>query len=430
MTHPVSFFGLKNDIIETNMRRRWNMKSGVFKLFYVMPCLAALSVLLPLFVACTPRIETMIAPVNRPGPGVVSDSGPDIVVVMPVADYSQGNSPDAARRRQAKVMAALDQGMCRLGMKPAVTDDIVRYLVDKKVIQPIKDQKKPPIDFYSDESWSDATQEVVSGILATDLKAVNSEDAIPAGFPPEMVNEVANKFKASYLLRGRIIEYEIRDGYTLDPLRRGLLPFFFDSTSSAFFGVARSEGYDLFQDMAVGGAFGALLGSGANMPFNAPSTHSKIVGDNPRFATIETTKDGGYSLHSGLNAATWGAAGAGAAFLAKKGGAVPEAVVQMELALQRPDGEVLWYNRAEVKASLKSVFGDPRNRRLMDMAIESAVSMLMDDLNGDMPAIRARYQDMDKNKGPALTGAGAKDAGASISTKDGHSAGLPHFAPK
>lgn len=388
------------------------MKRG-FRLFSIMSGLGILGVLLALFVSCTPEIKTTVALSNQAGPNAVPASSSDIVVVMPVADYSQGNSPDAARRRQAKVMAALDQGIYRLGMKPAVTDDIIRYLVDKKVIQPIKDQKKPLIDFYSDENWSDTTQEVVSEILSTDLKAANSEEAIPAGFSPEMLDEIAKKFKARYLLRGRIVEYELRDGYTLDPLKRGLLPFFFDSTSSAFFGVARSEGYDLFQDMAIGGALGALFGSGANMPFNAPSVHSRIVGNNPRFATIETTKDGGYSLHSGLNAATWGAAGAGAAFLAKKGGAVPEAVVQLELALQRPDGEVLWYNRAEVTVSLKSVFGDPRNRRLMDTAIEAAVSMLLDDLNVNMPAIiKAHGLDVAESKGDGVksTDAGGKDS--------------------
>ncbi len=326
-------------------------------------------------------------------PAVPTDNGTSVthrptVVILPLADYSQGQTLDAATRRQAKIMACLSRDLYRIGLVSAIQDDVNRYLLDSNIIHKVRQTPKPLVAYFQASQWGELTNSVVDEINTSVFTSPPQEELDDTGLKPGVIRSIAFLFGADYLLRGRIIEYEVRKGFSMNPLRRGVLPFFFDSASSVIFGVAKSDTYDMLQDTAIGGTMGGLLGSDANTPFNAPQKTTKIVGSSPRFAHEVTKESGGYDNYATYNSLVWGAVGAGVAALAKKGGDVPEAVVQLQMALQEPSGRVEWTNTAEVRVSLGSAFSDSRKRILLDKALSEACNMLVSDLGRAVFGIR------------------------------------------
>ena len=320
-----------------------------------------------------------------------SESKAQQIVILPLADYTVGVRPDDSLRRQVKVNEALTYRLAERGFYVPLKEDVVQYLADLGVIRIIETpsiQSKNYSRFIETEmnsGWSDAMQEEVQKLLVLNEYENRSEERIEitkVGLNPGTIRQIGRYFGVDYVLRGRIVEYEIREGNTLNPLQRGLLPFFFDTTSATVFGVAESDQYDLWQDLAVGGVFGALLGSEANTPFNAPRKKVTVSGaSHPRFATETVSHSGGYSGHAGLNAGVWGGAGAAAAYLASKGGRVPQAVVQLSLALQDVrDGRIIWANRVEKQVEPVTIWADPAVRTQIDLAVEDAAAVLASDL--------------------------------------------------
>ncbi len=334
--------------------------------------------------------------------GRLTVSGPT-VVVLPLADYTQGPSPDDSLRRQMKIQTAIAYRLAQHGFSTPLEEDVLQCLADMGIIRILESASMSSpyhriMERELSSGWSEDMRNEIAKIMAQnqiDNRNDNRIEMTQVGLNPGNLREIGRRFGGQYILRGRIVEYESRDGYTLNPFRRGLLPFFFDTTSATIFGVADSEKYDLWQDMAIGAALGAGFGASANMPFNAPSEKSKIVGSHPRFATVETEEEGGYSSSHGLNAATWGLAGASAAYLAKHGGKINKGVVQISLALQDArTGKVIWANRAEKQVAPVTAWADPSVRKQIDTAIEEAARSLIDDLakslkNGVAPQVAA-----------------------------------------
>ncbi len=316
------------------------------------------------------------------------------IVMLPFADYSSGKNLDDSLRRQIKIQTAISYNLARKGYYIPMEEDVVQYLIDLGVITLIESQtiqsRRNRHNFYRElgSGWSDEMKAELKNILLENelINAPKEELKMNMiGLNKETIKEIGNYFGADYILRGRIVEYEIREGQDLNPLQQGILPFFFDWTSATLFGVAKSEKYDLWHDLAIGGSMGAGLGSMANTPFNAPSKSSKLVGTHPRFAHVVTETSGGYTNSALLNAGAWGAAGMATAYLASKGGHVPKAVVQISLALQDPKtGQVVWANRVEKEVEPISMWADPSDRKQMDKAIEEATKTLLEDLTNTL----------------------------------------------
>lgn len=301
------------------------------------------------------RVTTTIAPA-RP---LIATGINASIVLMPLADYSQGATPDRAARRQAKSLASISQQITTLGIMPAVQEDVYGYLFETGLIAPVQ----TGIPEYDASKWSNFTNSITDAILESGSSG-QAQNII--GFSPEAIKEIGKYFSAKYVLRGRIIEYNMREEKTFDPTRRGLLPFFVDGTTTGLFGVARSGNYDLWQDTATMGTLGALAGTNANGPY---------VGGT-----------GAY----GANATFWGAAAAGTAYLANKGGKVNEARVQLQLALQSTtDGKVIWTNRVEIAVAPNTAFDRSDDQHLMDKALEEAATALIDDMGRSVFGVEA-----------------------------------------
>jgi hypothetical protein len=341
------------------------------------------SVLMCLFFlgACEQVVKESISPVQSTYPGY--DQNPQKrLVILPFADYTRGARPDEFMRRQVKVLGAINHSLADYGFLTPVQEDVVQFLADQGIIRIIEGQHDRYGQYMAREmgnGWSDEMRGEIERLVAANeaISKRNKMEIAKVGFEKETLKELGNYFGANYILRGRIVEYEMRKEHTLNPFQRGILPFFFDTTSATIFGVAKSEEYDLWQNMAVGGSLGALFGSEATHPFSPPD---KVVtsGVHPAFMTV--VEQGGDAHYQGYNAAVWGTAGAAAAYLAKQGGARPLAVVQVYLAAQEAStGVVVWSNRAEVQVASQSAWGDAQARNLMDRAVEEAAKTLVCD---------------------------------------------------
>jgi TolB-like protein len=355
------------------MLNRWFI---LLLLLIIMVCLAG----------CGQKITDSVAPLNNSIQ--YPDSEAKQIVVLPLADYTMGVCPDDSLRRQIKIYEALMYRLAEKGFYVPLKEDVVQYLVDLEIIQIIG---KPSISSSSSyraiteelgSEWSDTMQKEIQKLVLVNEQLKKSKqgyEVTKAGLDPSTIQQIGRRFGADYVLRGRVVEYEIREGNTLNPLQIGVLPFFFDTSSALLFGFAESERYDLWQDLSIGAGLGALLGSDAETPFTAPRKKTITSGEaHPRFATESVTSTGGYSDHAGYNAAVWGAVGASAAYLASKGGHVPQAVVQISLALQDAiDGRVVWANRVEKQVEPITMWADPAVRTQIDKAVEEAAGALI-----------------------------------------------------
>ena len=332
------------------MFNRWSI---LLFLLAIMVCL----------VGCGQKVKDSVAPLNTSVQ--YPSSTTKQIVVLPLADYSMGVRPDDSLRRQVKIYEAVMYRLAEKGFYVPLKEDVVQYLVDVGVIRIID---TPAIRSNSrlimeelDSGWSDVMQDEIQKLMVRNDQLLSSKqrfEVSKVGLDYSTIQQIGRRFGADYVLRGRIVEYEVRDGNTLNPLRVGILPFFFDMSSSLLFGFAESEQYDLWQDLSIGAGLGALAGSFAETPFSS-----------------------GSSDYAGLNAAVWGAAGASAAYLASKGGRIPQAVVQLSLALQDAnDGRVIWENRVEKQVEPVSMWADPAERTQVDRAVEEAAAALVDDL--------------------------------------------------
>ena len=355
------------------MFNRWSI---LLFLLAIMVCL----------VGCGQKVKDSVVPLNT---SVQYPNSPaKQIVVLPLADYTMGVQPDDSLRRQVKIYEALMYRLAERGFYVPLKEDVVQYLVDLGVIRIVG---QPSIRSGSScgliteelsSGWSEAMQEEIQKLVVMNEQLDKSKqryELTRVGLDPGTIQQIGRRFRADYILRGRVVEYEVREGNTLNPLQVGILPFFFDTSSALLFGFAESERYDLWQDLAVGGGLGALLGSQAETPFTSPHKKTTITGgSHPRFATKSVSNEGGHSDHAGLNAAVWGAAGASAAYLASKGGHVPQAVVQISLALQdASDGRIIWANRVEKQVEPLSMWADPAVRTQIDRAVEEAAGALI-----------------------------------------------------
>jgi TolB-like protein len=355
----------------------------MFNRWFILLFLLAIMVCLA---GCGQKIKDSVAPLNTSVQ--YPNSSAKQIIILPLADYTMGVRPDDSLRRQIKIYEALMYRLAENGFYVPLKEDVVQYLVDLGVIQIIGQPSIRSSSSYGliteelGSEWSDTMKEEIQKLIVRSEQLGKSKqryEVTRVGLDPGTIQQIGRRFGADYILRGRIVEYEVREDNTLNPLQVGILPFLFDTSSALLFGFAESEQYDLWQDLTFGAGMGALFGSHAETPFTTPDKKTTISGgSHPRFATESVSYHGGYENHAGYNAAVWGAAGASAAYLASKGGQVKQAVVQISLALQdASDGRIIWANRVEKQVEPVSMWADPAVRIQIDRAVEEAAAALI-----------------------------------------------------
>jgi hypothetical protein len=241
-------------------------------------------------------------------------------------------------------------------------------------------------------SWHPEVKKEIKGWIEAD-KMNNSMssggDSNPLAAPgthaldKRSVASLGRNFNAEYIVRGRIIQYDLQQEHTWQMNKIGILPFFVKGTKQAAFGFAKSEEYDNLDAMALWGLAGAIIGYNADTPVDPESKKSYFDGSD-----IVTKTSGDSSDAEFWNAVIWGTGAATMAHLAMQSGVTPEAVVQLRIWVQdAASGDVVWTNRAEVKVAPQSVYGDIRSKEMFKTAVDSAATILIDDFWNKTKAI-------------------------------------------
>ncbi len=302
------------------------------------------------------------------------------VVILPFADYTTTGTPSEYWRRNILIMEALQDELKKYGFVTATQEDVIQYLLDKAIIQetPVKKEVPPEVAVLQEElqsSWSDIMKQEISLSIYRNIsqqkdendKYWNAQRLISLN--KETINNIGKYFNARFIVRGRVIEATTGQDDSFNPAQTGILPFFFKVGSRTIFGIAQTDTYEMIDEMAIGGLMGLTLGSDS-----FPVKPGEKVSGHPRFGggIVESNK------WSSANLAIWGLVGAGAAHLAHKGGRVDKAVIQLRMIVQDAEtGEILWANRAEVKTTPRSVYGEHDSNVLMARSIQDAVATLV-----------------------------------------------------
>lgn len=321
------------------------------------------------------------------------------VVVLPFADYSNGDDLFSVHQRGTAVMEAVTDHLVAKGLNLPVQEDVFQYLVDSRIISLVpyeKDKKRSHSTLERElvANWSEVMKTAIGGFIEEEQRRLEAESAstntaspleAPGahGLDSKTVRKLAKNFDAQYLVRGRIIEFDMRKEHTWDLGKLGLLPFFYGGASQMMFGIAKSEKYNTLEEMTVGGLAGALLGSRMSTPYEELVNTQTVTTSGA--TTVTTTENVGTSDYASLNSFVWGAVGVGTAYLARQGGDTPQAVVQLRIWVQDAEsGKVVWTNRAEVKVSPASAMEDSSHDVLFKSAVNRAVTILMDDMSANV----------------------------------------------
>jgi len=309
------------------------------------------------------------------------------VVLLPFADYSSGDNVMSVSAKSRSITEALTDKFAGKGFKMPVQEDVTEYLVDEKIIRVASRGNTSRLQKELDGEWSDVTKGELSNWIEADKKfnaahnsGIGNSVNAPGvhGLDKHSIAKLGRKFNADYVVRGRIIEYDLGKEHTWKLRKKGLLPFVMGGTTQAAFGFADSEEYDNLNNIALWGLVGAIAGYNADDPFQPWEKRITSTG-----TTTKGTSDAEF-----WNTVTWGMVGGGAAHLVNHSGYTPEAIVHLRIWVQdAATGEVVWTNRAEVKVAPESIYGDKRSSALFKTAVNRATTLLVDDFWNNTKAI-------------------------------------------
>lgn len=287
------------------------------------------------------------------------------IVILPFADYSQGNIESARRRNMVLTESLADQFVTR-GFGSPIAEDVFDYLVDEKIIKLSSYVASPTsaLDAEIASDWSEMMKGEIGKYkdqvdMESDQKSTTSAGA--HGIPASTVAKIGRHFNADYIVRGRILEFKTRDEASWAPWKKGLLPFVNGSANRILQGFASSDEYDerneSLTSMLIAGRLGFKQGT---WPWNTDET---IFGKSGRSA----------------NSLVWGSVGYMAGSVSHSSGKIDQAVVQMRVWVQEAStGNVIWTNRIRVLVSPETVFADKQYDTLFNSAIEKGVATLVD----------------------------------------------------
>ncbi|MGB3648787.1 MAG: hypothetical protein WA992_09660 [Desulfobulbales bacterium] len=302
------------------------------------------------------------------------------VVLLPFADYSSGDNVISVYERGSSVSEALTDRFIGKGFKMPIQEDVYQYLVETNIIRLPPQDGTAKLKTELDGEWSDVMKGEFEKWIEADRAqntAVSGGASNPGNAPgvhgldKMSISKLGRRFNADYIVRGRIIEYDLQNEHTWDLRKKGILPFIMKGTTQAAFGFAESKDYDNLNNITLWGLAGGIIGYHAGTPVDS-NTGTLNAGDYP----------------TAWNSVIWGLGGAGIAHLANHSGETPEALVQLRVWVQdSATGEVVWTNRAEVKVAPETVYGDKRSKEMFKTAVNRATTLLVDDFWNKTKAI-------------------------------------------
>lgn len=197
--------------------------------------------ILALFLAGCGRGQVVVETLNVPGStsSYAVGNGKSIVI-LPFADYAQGNL-ESAQRRNMLITESLTDRLIINGFGLPVQEDVLNYLFNENVIS--TNTSSLAIELNND--WSDTMKNDIRFYMSQVENEASKENSFGTqGLDNQMIAKIGRQFNADYVVRGRILEFKTRQGTSWAPSKRGFLPVVFESTGRSVFGYVNSDSYD------------------------------------------------------------------------------------------------------------------------------------------------------------------------------------------
>lgn len=206
-----------------------------------------IGVLALLLVSCG-RGQTVVETLNvYEGPTTNAPGNGKSIVILPFADYSQGNL-ESAQRRNMLITESLTDRLIVNGFGLPIQEDVFDYLVKENVIKlPSSDTETNSLAAELNNDWSGTMKNEIMGYMfQVEYEAAQKAGSSSGthGLSSKMVAKIGHHFNADYIIRGRIIEFKTRQEPTWAIWKKGLIPFINDGANRLVLGYASSDAYD------------------------------------------------------------------------------------------------------------------------------------------------------------------------------------------
>ena len=307
------------------------------------------------------------------------------VALFPFADYSHQQNLLHAELwgGNIKILEEITDHFIKNGILVAVQEDVNTVLVDNNVIQPLANQQliygsdggektkfrtkvigTPEYDLINVEHSEDMKDEIIN-VIKSEMAMEKAEkppvqtpilQGATVGLSREMIAHLGEELGVDLIVRGRIIEYGLKDIDTYNPLQRGFLPVLIEPMKDALFGAADAKNYESdLEDVdsaqlwrKFGFVFGEKTEDDLGGTWDVLMEHS--------FGTLSNLHPRKKSVSS---------------------------IVQIRMYVQcAKTGDVVWSNRVETEFTPHSnqSFNDKHLKTMFDKNIKRSVKLLMDDL--------------------------------------------------
>ncbi|HBI15794.1 MAG TPA: hypothetical protein DDY20_09830 [Desulfobulbaceae bacterium] len=315
--------------------------------------------------------QTVKESLKVPSPAKSAAGADKSVVILPFADYSYADDLETAYRRNLYITENLTDQLVANSFHVPVQEDVFGYLVDQQIINILayEERRSAVLEDELRSEWSTEMKGELQRYINLSRNTRNSDKPVLDSpgthrLTPQEVVKIGRQFDADYVVRGRIVEYKTRQDPSWNPLQRGILTFMSGVSSKLAFGNASADKYDMVGNMIAGAAWGGLIGSGVDWPWDSGKADQTILG---------------ISGGDDANTIFWGGMGSQFGKLAYNSGEMPQAVVQLRIWVQDAyTGDVVWTNRVDVKVSPESVLADTQYDALFESATEKAITTLID----------------------------------------------------
>lgn len=307
------------------------------------------------------------------------------VALFPFADYSHQQDFLHAEiwGGNIKIIEEITDHFVKQGISVAVQEDVNSVLVDNDVIKPLANQQliygsdgdektkfrtkvigTPEYDLVNVEHSEDMKEEIVN-VIKSEMALEKAEkppvqtsilQGTTVGLSREMIADLGEALGVDLIVRGRIIEYGLKDIDTYNPLQRGFLPVLIEPMKDVLFGAADAKNYEYdLEDVnysqlwrPFGFGFGEKTEDDLEGSWNVLMEHS--------FGTLSNLHPRKKSVSS---------------------------IVQIRMYVQdAKTGDVVWSNRVETEFTpyTNLSFNDKHHKTMFDKSIKRSVKLLMDDL--------------------------------------------------
>ena len=308
-------------------------------------------------VSCSERV------ISRPNPMPVEASlpRPTRVMIYPVSVYQAPSSAEKWFWLNLTVFDSLSRQLESRGIQAASFEEVWSKLREKGIIS------RKLVRYL--ERGDLSSPRLGKKFLITLQESLNSR--------PEKVFEAARELGCDYVIRPQVISFDYEEVKPFLPWKAGLLPSSFRIVSHVLYGKPQNDLMALIQEMSIGGAVGAIIGSNAHTPFEPPRKRIVPVG-HPLSGQYAVEYHGGEDDWDVLNGLVWGGAGMGVAFLSHQGGRSHKVLFQERLFVHKVEPNLpVWASSAFIETEPPTVFNDRSFTNLARKAINRSAAELV-----------------------------------------------------